>query len=652
MEYLHILQNVLTTIGGGSGDPHVDYVRHVIPMVFWGSLFFMVWTLRPRSTQRDYWFLVAIASAYLLEQTQFIIKSVAAANVEWAMQPSVLTGFERLGAPLFTIWTGLNFWLLSVVTCRFIGFCKNNTKPTQYILTAGFSIVLVGAVVSVTWFRSTGDVVFQPFYTSLEWAVLCSLHIAILAFAVFIFWRVRSLSIVSRIAWVPFAFYLLSELFLMIGATSSQELSVWLLPISSNLKIWATPWFALLFWRYAIDQQRSHTLQLQQSDRMDGVGRLAAGVAHDFNNHLQAILGYATAGTLESKSSDQHQHNYNSILECVERSRVLVRLLTGFKREVSDDEITVISLSDMIFEIRPLINSLLGPTVKTDCYLDPEADKVLGGRSMLEQVIVNVVINARDAMPHGGTLTTKSQTLGTDTSGYSSPMIRLTISDTGTGLSASERNQVFEPFYTTKGTTGGTGLGLTASLAAIERMGGHMKLTSEVNQGTTLIIDIPASDQSIQSVVDEGAVVSTLSTLAGTERILLADDEPTVRHVAATFLQREGYGVVLARDGEHALKLLSNESQSIDLILLDVLMPNKDGYDTFLDAKISHPDIPVIFMTGNMDPSSCREPHEVHIAKPFKPQALLQAVRTKLNEHEKSKEREKPNTSVEASKLL
>jgi len=377
---------------------------------------------------------------------------------------------------------------------------------------------------------------------------------------------------------------------------------------------------------------------------MDGVGRLAAGVVHDFNNHLQAMLGYASVGILESEGDERHQRRYGLISECVERSRVLIKLLTGFKRESSDVEISVVSLSQVIFELRPLIHSLLGPSVSTDCYLNPDADKVQVGRSMLEQIIVNVVINARDAMPEGGSLIMTSEALSPAAANYSSPMIRLTISDTGTGLNPIERSQVFEPFFTTKSSTGGTGLGLTASLEAIRRMGGDMTLVSKEGKGTKLIIDIPASDGSIQSEKDKKAEFSSNApvSLAGNERILLVDDEPAVRHVAATFLQREGYDVVVARDGEQALRLLSSGMESFDLLVLDVLMPKKNGYETYEDVKAMYLEIPVIFITGNIHPMSFIESQEVHLAKPFKPQTFLQAVRTKLNEQESTR-RQKQN---------
>ena len=646
MEYLQILQNVLIAVGGGNGDPHTEYVRHVLPMVMWASLYIILSTLHPRTSKYGRWFLVAIACAYLFEQTQLVIKASAATNVVWAGTSAKTSSFGHLIGPISGVWVTLTYCLLSFVTCRFIrSYIKEMDRPIKLFYSVSFLLVVLSALVSIQWWYTHRHDVLQAFEGSVNHQLLNTIQLVILVYAVRMFWLSRDLSYVSRIAWVPFAFFLFSELFETIGMASNREVRMWLLPIANNLQIWAIPWFGLLFWRSEVVEQRRLTLRLHQAERLDGVGRLAAGVAHDFNNHLQAILGYATVGALDSKDNEKHRQLFNSISESVGRASVLVKLLTDFKREPAANDLGVVKLSNVLSELKPLLVSLLGPSIKLDFNFDPRADTIHAERAMLEQVIVNAVVNARDAMPDGGFLTIMSRPLEADASDTNRRMVRIIISDTGEGLSASEKSRVFEPFYTTKGSAGGSGLGLTASLAAVQRMDGNLEIVSEVGLGTKLVIELPASDIELSASDplvtieqdDNEEVLVNASLLSGTERVLLADDEPSVRHVVASYLRRAGYDVVLAKDGQQALEILASDADSIDLMVLDVLMPIKCGYATYEAAKNMYSYIPVIFITSQFDMTNCKAPQEPHLIKPFTQQALLQVSRALLSKSENSK---------------
>ena len=629
MDFLNILQTILIAVGG-DGNPQTEYVRHFLPMVIWATVFFMVWTLHYGSSKRDLWFLIAISSAFLYETSQLITKFMEVANAGLESEPSAITFFEGFSGPIDMLWIALTYWLLAFVTCRFINLRDHIGERICPLNIVGILVAVTAMAVVAHWMYETRGGVIHSFENSVNHSILFCLPISILAFATIVFWRSRRTSYASRIAWVPFALFLLCEVLKVTDIFTGREFTLWLLPIAKNMKIWATPWFGFLFWRYAIGEQRQLAQRLEQAERLDGVGRLAAGVAHDFNNHLQAILGYATAGAVDEQNNRQHQNHFAHIKKSVDRASVLVKLLTNANRQPAEDKIDVVKLSQVLTELKPLLRSLLGTTVKLDFYLDPEADLVCAGRSLLEQVILNAVLNARDAMPNGGSLTVSSEFLVTNPIRALGGTIRITIADSGSGLSAAERSKVFEPFYTTKG-EGGSGLGLTSSLNAILRMGGQMELVSKLGKGTKLIIDLPAAQQSVLPVFDQEPQVFSAGTLTGSGRILIADDEPAVRHVVASFLQRAGYDVLSAADGEEALKLLSMNFASIDLMILDVLMPKKCGYETYLAARERQIDIPVIFITGQFDRSNCRVPSEPHLIKPFKQEALLQLVRTRLN---------------------
>ncbi len=635
MDNLDIIRQILSELGGGAGDAPDEYVRHILPMIMWALIFTTGWSLSGQSpNRRGRWLLFAIAGAFIQEFVQLVIKFGYSDQSTANTDASTQTLLERINGPISDGSLALMFLVLSVAMARFIYSHDDRARHMRLSLISVLVISVSTLVLLAIWLYITQDGMHRVYQSSLVHLLLVLGCIMILARAVWRLWRLRSESNVSRIAWVPFAFYLVSQVLLLIVVFGTPEQNQWLVPISNNLVIWATPWFGYVYWRELIEEQQHLALRLHQAERLDVVGRLAAGVAHDFNNHLQSILGFAEVGLQEAKSDVRHQSHYDSIMESVDRARVLVKQLMAFRREAPDAEITVVNLPNVITELAPMLTSLMGSSIEVVNHLDPKANSVQAERSMLEQAIVNVVVNARDAMPTGGTLTVRSRFLPASFSSYTVDMVRIGITDTGRGMTAYERERVFEPFYTTKSAEQGSGLGLASSLSAIQGMGGEMTIDSQPGKGTTLIIDLPAADNAPQDapILEEEEPVDSFEGLSGYERILVAEDEPGLRHIASLQLKRAGYDVALARDGVHAMELLTSSASPFDLLLLDVMMPRKDGYSVYQEAKRLYPGIRVVFVTANIESKHIHAADAPHIAKPFKQHSLLNLVRRTLDE--------------------
>jgi len=611
VEFLQIFVNVLTEIGGGGTDPDDEYARHLLPMIMWAVIFTSGWSLNARRPSRRANLLIyAVVFGFFLELIRLIYKVGYASHNLVQESSNLMSAADRLYGPLEVGAQGLMFILLAGALLSFMPLKGGDRFRPKLFLIYVVNVMVTTIAMSLYW-----------------WRVTSGLSIAL--------WRltgVYQVSKVSRIAWIPFGLYMLSQLLNLLDVATGRQYQFVIGPIANNLFIWATPWFGYVYWRELIEEQQGLALRLHQAERLDVVGRLAAGVAHDFNNHLQGILGFAEVGRQQAKDSDEQYGQYDRILEAVERSRILVKQLMAFRRDKADDEATSINLPVVVQDLAPMLNGLLGGSIEVFNDLDPNADWVHAERSMLEQAIVNVVINARDAMPSGGTLTVSSKRLPAGDPKYSEPMIRLTITDTGKGMTAYEKERVFEPFFTTKDKIGGSGLGLASSILAIRGMGGEMDIITEVGKGTTLLIDLPAAGAALAvtpSGIDEDP--DDIRLLVGTERILFAEDQPGLRHIVSNQLKRAGYDVVLARDGEQAIELLNNEEKPFDLALFDVMMPRKDGYTAFREARELCPDLPVVFVTANADPLEKKIVHQPHLTKPFKQRDLLKVVRSTLD---------------------
>jgi two-component system, cell cycle sensor histidine kinase and response regulator CckA len=371
--------------------------------------------------------------------------------------------------------------------------------------------------------------------------------------------------------------------------------------------------------------------QFLEAQKMESIGRLAGGVAHDFNNLLTVINGYA-AVTLDLISlSDPIRWRINEIYQAGERAASLVHQLLAFSRkQVLKPEL--IDLNGMVADMGPTLRSLVGEDVEIVARIEPGLGPLLADRHQTEQVITNLAANARDAMPHGGTLTIETghgvwqgfcPHCAADV--RPGPYIRISVRDTGTGMDDEVRQHLFEPFFTTKGVGHGMGLGLATVHGIVMQSGGHIDVETGPGQGTCFHVSLPA----VEARAEAAAPPAISAPERGGETILLVEDQPEVRRFAATLLREFGYRVIEACDGEEALALCA--TQRPDMLLTDVVMPKMSGTELAARVRSAQPHVRVLFMSGYSNevlswPSESRQ-DAGFIQKPFTIDALTSKVR-------------------------
>jgi two-component system, cell cycle sensor histidine kinase and response regulator CckA len=385
----------------------------------------------------------------------------------------------------------------------------------------------------------------------------------------------------------------------------------------------------------AQDISERHLLeqQLRQSQKMEAVGRLAGGVAHDFNNLLTVIKGHAELLLNGPAPSEQYVRKIEQIDRAADRATALTRQLLAFSRlQVLQPH--VMNLNDVVEEMGRLLPRLIGEDVELVIRRAEDLGAIRADASQMEQVIMNLAVNARDAMPNGGRLLIETSNAELDST-YSTmhPVVRqgryvlLAVSDSGSGMDAETQAHIFEPFFTTKPQGKGTGLGLSTVYGVVKQSGGFIWVYSEVGRGSCFKIYLPRVDQPVERV---GAAPFASDAPRGTETILLAEDEQDVREVAREFLESGGYTVIEARDGTEALKKVENHQGAIDLLITDMVMPGMTGQDLTARLLQARPGIRVLYMSGYSERAatdSTRGDSSMRLlAKPFSRWALLRAV--------------------------
>jgi PAS domain S-box-containing protein len=380
--------------------------------------------------------------------------------------------------------------------------------------------------------------------------------------------------------------------------------------------------------------------KMRQSNRMEAVGRLAGGIAHDFNNLLTAITGYAQLLLGELAPEDARRGYADEIAHSSERAAALTQQLLAFSRKQMLQP-KVLDMNQVVSGAEGLLHRLMGANVQVVASLDAGLDPVRADVGQLEQVIVNLALNARDAMPHGGRLTleTRNVELGPDAIGPAdtAPPSRyalLAISDTGTGMDAETSARVFEPFFTTKGLGKATGLGLSTVHGIVHQSGGRVLVYSEVGIGTTFKIYLPAQ---MRTVVTPDSASPTPAS-GSSEVVLLVEDEDTVRRMIQQVLERQGYEVIVARNGEEAIEVARPRLDRIDLVLTDVVMTGMSGRQLAERLAEQRPGLRVLFMSGYAEDAIVHhgvlDPGIDFILKPFVPKALSLKVREVLDRRE------------------
>jgi two-component system, cell cycle sensor histidine kinase and response regulator CckA len=377
--------------------------------------------------------------------------------------------------------------------------------------------------------------------------------------------------------------------------------------------------------------------QLRQAQKMEAVGRLAGGVAHDFNNILSIILSCGELALRGLRPADPVRRDIEQVCNAAESAARLTQQLLMFSRQ-HVVETKVVDLHHLVATMETMLQRILGEDVELVTLPPSASGRVRVDPSHLEQVILNLIVNARDAMPRGGKVTIEAQNVELDESyalqhppSKAGPHVMLAVSDTGSGMDRETQQRIFEPFFTTKEVGKGTGLGLSTVFGIVQHSGGSIWVYSELGHGTTFKIFLPRVD----AEVDAPRPRVSLTTLRGSETILVVEDEEILREVVVKILQGQGYQVIVAGDGAEALLVASTHAGRLDLLLSDVVMPKMSGPELAKRLAVERPETKLLCMSGYTDD---RVVHHglletvAFIQKPITPTALATQVRKILDE--------------------
>lgn len=388
-----------------------------------------------------------------------------------------------------------------------------------------------------------------------------------------------------------------------------------------------------------ITEQRRLEEQLRQSQKMEAIGQLAGGVAHDFNNILSAIIGYGHLTLMKMKDDDPLRMNLEQILEASERAAALTHSLLAFSRKQTVLP-RLINVNDLVRKFEKFLFRLIREDIEFKTSLSDSDLRVMADSGHMEQVLMNLVTNATDAMPKGGRISIKTERVSLDPDfvsahGYGSPgeYALITVEDTGAGMDQKTMQRIFEPFFTTKEQGKGTGLGLAMVYGIVKQHDGYINVYSELGVGTVYKIFLPIARE---ERMEEGPGKTEVTPIkGGTETVLLAEDDDSVRNLTKTTLTHYGYTVIEASDGEDALMKYIENKETISLAILDAIMPRRSGKDVYDEMKKVRPDMKVIFVSGYTADifSNKGVPDQgiIFISKPVSPSDLLRKVRDILD---------------------
>lgn len=388
-----------------------------------------------------------------------------------------------------------------------------------------------------------------------------------------------------------------------------------------------------------VTEARRMQMQLQQAQKMESVGRLAGGIAHDFNNLLTAIIGHTEMILYATGKGDPIRTDLKEVLDTANSASDLTKqLLTFSRKQISQPK--VVNLDKSLENMNRMLERLVGETITFTSTFQKDLKPIFVDPTYIEQIVVNLVVNAKDAMPKGGTI-------DIELSNYSiqpgeklkyreiepGDYVKLCVKDTGYGMTLEIQEHIFEPFFTTKGERKGTGLGLSTVYGIIKQVGGYIFVDSKVNEGSTFSLYFPVTQK--KRVEPSSLKGSKKDVIKGSEKILIVEDEPLVRKLAARSLSLFGYQVTQARTGQEALTFSMNESESFDLVLVDIVMPEISGPDLVQKMQENWPGIATLYMSGYTDEEVNQ--HGVNrkdiefISKPFSPVQLVSKIREVLD---------------------
>jgi len=378
--------------------------------------------------------------------------------------------------------------------------------------------------------------------------------------------------------------------------------------------------------------------QLRQSQKMEAIGRLAGGIAHDFNNILTIIQGYCQLSLYELKGDHPLRENIEGIKKSTDRAAGLIRKILAFsRRQVM--EMRVLDLNTVLMDLDKLLRRIIGEDIDLVTVLTEDLGRVKVDPGQIEQVILNLAVNAKDAMPNGGKLTIETANAELDDVYARSHVsvapghhVMLSVSDTGVGMSPEVKERIFEPFYTTKEKGKGTGLGLSTVYGIVKQSGGNIWVYSELGQGTTFKIYLPRAEATPEEITEK---VAKEEPPRGSETILVVEDEEELRKLAVQFLQKQGYRVLEATQGEEALLICEQHKEPIHLLVTDVVMPGMSGRELSERLTSLRPEIKILYMSGHTNSAifhhGVLEPGVILLQKPFTLGGLARKVREVLD---------------------
>ena len=386
-----------------------------------------------------------------------------------------------------------------------------------------------------------------------------------------------------------------------------------------------------------ISRETALEVQLAEAHRMEAIGRLAGGIAHDFNNILTAISGFAELAADELPDDHPVAEDLAQILQASDRAAALTQALLAFsRRQVMQP--SVLDINEVVAGISPMLGRLIGADVELVVHTDPTLGRTMADRGRFEQVVMNLAVNARDAMPNGGRLTIETANVDLDeeyarthVSAKAGRHVMLAVSDTGVGMAAQVLKHAFEPFFTTKAQGKGTGLGLSTVIGIVAQSGGSIDVHSQPGHGAAFRIYLPR----VETPSEEGHTAGHgPDSPIGNETILVAEDEPAVRTFVERVLSHAGYQVHTAANGEEALRLAATLDR-LDLLFTDMVMPGMGGSELIEALTAERPDLRTICASGYTDDAVFRDgaarSQLPYLSKPFTAEALLALVRQVLD---------------------
>jgi two-component system cell cycle sensor histidine kinase/response regulator CckA len=387
-----------------------------------------------------------------------------------------------------------------------------------------------------------------------------------------------------------------------------------------------------------ITERRTLEAQIRQTGKMDAIGQLASGVAHDFNNLLTVILGFAELMIADGAMASQNGKDLGEIVKAAKRAAGLTKQLLAFSRQ-QVLHAAPLDVNGLITDMTGMLGRLIGEHIEVTLNLAANLSLALADRGQLEQVLMNLVVNASDAMPHGGTVMIETKDAELENSVFhqeaimSGTYVMIAVSDTGSGMTRETQRRLFEPFFTTKETGKGTGLGLSTTYGIVKQSKGYIWVYSELGRGTTFNVYLPRATQDVPA--HAVSTVAAAPVKSASETLLLVEDEAGVRHLSKRILDNAGYRVLEAANGDDAEKLFAHHADSIDLVVTDVIMPGCGGPELLSRLQVHVPNLRVLYMSGYTEQAAAQKAGIDRglpfVQKPFTAAELVRHVREALD---------------------